>query len=118
VLAEKLGRSTYGGFSIMLVHADIASPHLFHAGSAEQLARYLPDIITGRRIAAVAMTEPNAGSDLASMRTTGRREGPRWKLNGSRIFITNGVHGDIFFVAAKSARRTERANGYLPLIWF
>jgi hypothetical protein len=63
VLAEELGRSTYGGFAItVLVHTDMASPHLFHAGSAEQLARYMPDIISGRRIAAVAMTEPNAGS--------------------------------------------------------
>jgi acyl-CoA dehydrogenase len=59
----------------VLVHTDMASPHLFHAGSAEQLARYLPDIISGRRIAAVAMTESNAGSDLASTRTTGGAKG-------------------------------------------
>ena len=51
VLAEELGRSTYGGFAItVLVHTDMASPHLFHAGSAEQLARYMPDIISGRLV--------------------------------------------------------------------
>jgi acyl-CoA dehydrogenase len=103
VLAEELGRSTFGGFAItVLVHTDMASPHLFHAGSRDQLDRYMPDIIAGRRIAAVAMTEADAGSDLAGMRTTARRDGDAWVLNGSKTFITNGVHGDIYFVAAKT----------------
>lgn len=104
VLAEELGRSTYGGFAItVLVHTDMASPHLFHAGSRDQLARYMPDIVAGRRIAAIAMTEPGAGSDLASMRTTARSDGGGWRLNGAKMFITNGVHGEIFFVAAKTS---------------
>jgi acyl-CoA dehydrogenase len=103
VLAEELGRSTYGGFAVtVLVHTDMASPHLFHSGSAEQLDRYMPDIIAGRRVAAVAMTEADAGSDLAGMRTTARRDGSGWRLNGAKMFITNGVHGDIYFVAAKT----------------
>jgi acyl-CoA dehydrogenase len=103
VLAEELGRSTYGGFAItVLVHTDMASPHLRNAGSPEQLDRYMPDIVKGRRIAAIAMTEADAGSDLAGMRTTARREGDRWVLNGTKMFITNGVHGDIYFVAAKT----------------
>ncbi len=103
VLAEELGRSTFGGFAItVLVHTDMAGPHLHHAGSAEQKSRFMPDIVAGRRIAAVAMTEPDAGSDLASMRTTARRDGDHWVLNGAKMFITNGVHGDIFFVAAKT----------------
>ena len=103
VLAEELGRSTYGGFAItVLVHTDMASPHLQHAGTPDQLARYMPDIISGKRIAAVAMTEADAGSDLAGMRTSARRAGGDWVLNGSKMFITNGVHGDLFFVAAKT----------------
>lgn len=103
VLAEELGRSTFGGFAItVLVHTDMASPHLFHAGTAAQQDRYMPDIISGKRIAAVAMTEADAGSDLAGMRTTARRDGNEWVLNGTKMFITNGVHGDIFFVAAKT----------------
>jgi acyl-CoA dehydrogenase len=103
VLAEELGRSTYGGFAItVLVHTDMASPHLHHAGTPEQLDRYMPSIVSGRRIAAVAMTEADAGSDLASMRSHARRDGDHWVLNGSKMFITNGVHGDIFFVAAKT----------------
>ncbi len=103
VLAEELGRSTFGGFAItVLVHTDMASPHLHHAGTPEQKARYLPDLVAGRRIAAVAMTEADAGSDLASMRSTARREGDGWVLNGSKMFITNGVYADVYFVAAKT----------------
>jgi acyl-CoA dehydrogenase len=103
VLAEELGRSGYGGFAItVLVHTDMASPHLHHAGTPEQLARYMPDIVAGRRIAAVAMTEADAGSDLAGMRCSARRAGDDWLLNGTKMFITNGVHGDVFFVAAKT----------------
>jgi acyl-CoA dehydrogenase len=103
VLAEELGRSTYGGFAItVLVHTDMASPHLHNAGTPTQLAKYMPDIVAGRKIAAVAMTESDAGSDLASMRTTARREGEQWVLNGAKMYITNGVHGDVFFVAAKT----------------
>jgi acyl-CoA dehydrogenase len=103
VLAEELGRSTYGGFAItVLVHTDMASPHLHNAGTPAQLAKYMPDIVAGRKIAAVAMTESDAGSDLASMRTTARREGDVWVLNGAKMYITNGVHGDVFFVAAKT----------------
>jgi acyl-CoA dehydrogenase len=103
VLAEELGRSSFGGFAItVLVHTDMAAPHLHHAGTVEQKRRFMPDIVAGRRIAAVAMTEPDAGSDLASMRTSARRDGDQWVLNGSKMFITNGVHGEIFFVAAKT----------------
>ena len=103
VLAEELGRSTYGGFAItVLVHTDMASPHLQHAGTAGQIARYMPDFIAGRKIAAVAMTEADAGSDLAAMRTTARLDGNEWVLNGAKMYITNGVHGDLYFVAAKT----------------
>ena len=107
ILAEELGRSTYGGFAVtVLVHTDMASPHLVNAGSAAQLARYLPDIISGKKISAVAMTEPDAGSDLASMRTTARRitsaAGDGYLLNGAKMYITNGVHADLYVVAAKT----------------
>ena len=103
LLAEELGRSTYGGFAItVLVHTDMASPHLNHAGSKAQLERYMPALIAGEKIAAVAMTEPDAGSDLASMRTTARRDSDHWVLNGAKMYITNGVHADVYFVAAKT----------------
>src|SRR5258705_10605100 len=76
LLAEELGRSTFGGFAItVLVHTDMASPHLINAGSSEQISRYLPRIVSGELITAVAVTEPDAGSDVESLRTNAPRGG-------------------------------------------
>ena len=103
VFAEALSQSTFGGFIItVLVHTDMASPHLFHAGNAAQKARYMPDVIAGKLITAVGITEPGAGSDVAGIRTSARREGDEWVINGTKMFITNGVHADLYFVAAKT----------------
>lgn len=103
IFAEELGRSTYGGFAVtVLVHTDMASTHLFHAGTDAQKQRWMPGITAGETITAVAMTEPDAGSDLASMRSTARKTEGGYELNGSKMFITNGVHADLYFVAAKT----------------
>lgn len=103
VLAEELGRSTYAGFAITaLVHTDMASVHLFNAGSDAQRAAFMPDIIAGRKIVAVAVTEPDAGSDVKGIQTRGRRDGDDFVLNGSKMFITNGVHADLYCVAVKT----------------
>ena len=103
VFAEALSQSTYGGFIItVLVHTDMASPHLHHAGNAAQQARYMPGVTAGRTITAVGITEPGAGSDVAGLKTTARRDGDEWVLNGSKLFITNGVHADLYFVAART----------------
>src|SRR6195952_104050 len=95
VFAEALSQSTFGGFIItVLVHTDMASPHLHHAGNAPQKARWMPGITAGETITAVAITEPGAGSDVAGIRTTATRsaDGGEWILNGTKLFITNGVH--------------------------
>ena len=103
VFAEALSQSTFGGFIItVLVHTDMASPHLHHAGTAAQKARYLPGVISGETITAVAITEPGAGSDVAGMRTSAKRDGDHWVINGTKMFITNGVHANLYFVAAKT----------------
>ena len=103
VFAEALSQSTFGGFIItVLVHTDMASPHLHHAGTAAQRARYMPGVTSGRTITAVGITEPGAGSDVAGLRTTARRDGDQWVLNGSKLFITNGVHADLYFIAART----------------
>jgi acyl-CoA dehydrogenase len=103
VFAEALSQSTFAGFIItVLVHTDMAGPHLHHAGSAAQKDRYLRQVTAGEKICAVAITEPGAGSDVAGIRTSARRDGEHWVLNGSKTFITNGVHADLYFVAAKS----------------
>lgn len=103
VFAEALSQSTFGGFVItVLVHTDMASPHLQHAGTPAQKAKYLPAVTAGRCITAVAITEPGAGSDVAGIRTTARRDGEHWVLDGRKLFITNGVHADLYFVAART----------------
>ena len=103
VFAEALSQSTFGGFIITaLVHTDMASPHLHHAGSAAQKARYMPGIIAGETITAVGISEPGAGSDVAGMRTSAKRDGDHWVLNGTKMFITNGVHANLYFIAAKT----------------
>ncbi len=103
VFAEALSQSTFAGFIItVLVHTDMASPHLHHAGTPEQKAKYMPRITAGDCISAVGISEPGAGSDVAGIRTSARREGNEWVINGTKMFITNGVHADVYFVAAKT----------------
>ena len=103
VFAEALSQSTFGGFIItVLVHTDMASPHLHHAGTAAQKAKYMPGVTAGTTVTAVGITEPGAGSDVAGIRTTARRAGDQWVLNGTKLFITNGVLADLYFIAAKT----------------
>ena len=116
VFQEALSRATSGGFIItVLVHTDMASPHLAHAGSAAQKARWLPRIISGDLITAVAVSEPDAGSDVAAIRTRAHRvndrDGDAWVINGSKMFITNGVHADLVFVAARTTPEARGSRG-------
>ncbi len=105
VFAEALSQSTFAGFIITcLVHTDMASPHLHHAGSPTQKDKYLRKVTTGELITAVGITESGAGSDVAGIRTTAKRAGDTWVINGSKMFITNGVYADLYFVAAKTGK--------------
>ncbi len=112
ILAEELGRSTFGGFAItVLVHTDMASPHLANAGSEAQQARWMPGIVAGTTITAVAVTEADAGSDVAGIRTTARPDGDDYVINGAKMYITNGVHADLVFVAAKTDTAAKGSRG-------
>lgn len=117
VLAEELGRSTFSGVAITaLVHTDMASVHIANAGSQAQRDALMPGIIAGEKIVAVAVTEPDAGSDVKGIRTTARREGDSYVLNGAKMFITNGVHADLYCVAAKtdlSAKPSQSVSIFL-----
>lgn len=117
LLAEELGRSTFGGFAVtVLVHTDMASPHLARFGSEVQHARYLPGIIKGELITAIAVTEPDAGSDVAGIRTRAVREAQGWRLDGAKTFITNGVHADLYFVAARTDPVAKGSRGISTFI--
>ena len=109
VFSEALGSSTFAGFDVtVLVHTDMATPHLLNSGNDEQFERYLPDIMAGTHIMAIGVSEPDAGSDVAGIRTTAVRDGDGWRINGTKMFITNGVYGDTVIVAA----RTDQDNKY------
>lgn len=109
---EELSRSTFAGFNItVLVHTDMASPHLARFGSPEQLEAHMADIIAGRKITAVGVTEPGGGSDVQALKTRAEKRGNGWVLNGSKMFITNGVHGDLFFVAARTDPHAKGSRG-------
>lgn len=112
VFAEELGRSTSGGFAItVLVHTDLATPYVTNFGTQEQKERWLPAFATGELISAIGVTEPDAGSDVAAMRSTAKRDGEGWRLNGTKMFITNGAIADVVFVAAKTNPESKGSRG-------
>lgn len=89
------------GFYINL-HSNIVVPYIAKLGSDEQKARWLPGLVSGETISAVAMTEPSTGSDLAGMRTRAEDKGDHWLLNGAKTYISNGILGDLVVVAART----------------
>ncbi|MEM1189629.1 MAG: acyl-CoA dehydrogenase family protein [Pseudomonadota bacterium] len=84
------------------LHSRLVGPYFTRFGSTEQCERYLPDCVRGDKILAIAMTEPDAGSDLAGMRSSAVLDGDEWVLNGSKTYISNGINADIVIVAAKT----------------
>lgn len=104
VLGEEMARCRSGGVAFsVLVHTDMSSPWLTRYGTPAQKRAYLPGIVRGETVCALGITEPGTGSDMAGIRTRAVRDGDRYLLTGSKIFITNGVHGDLYFVAARTS---------------
>src|SRR6185369_9533595 len=102
VLCEEMARSRCASLAMAVgVHTDMASPHLYWTGSEALKERYLPAICRGEALTAIAVTEPGGGSDVAAIRTRAVRDGDHYVLNGSKMFITNGVMADLYFVAAR-----------------
>jgi alkylation response protein AidB-like acyl-CoA dehydrogenase len=94
---------------------DVCLPYFLDLATPEQKQRWLPGIVTGELIPAIAMTEPGAGSDLASMSTTARRDGDSYVVNGAKTFITNGINADLVIVAVKTDP-TQRHKGMSLLV--
>ncbi|MDE0716368.1 MAG: acyl-CoA dehydrogenase family protein [Rhodospirillaceae bacterium] len=110
---EELGKSSFGGFTgSTSAHAEMAVPHLINAGTDEQKRRLLPDLIAGRKVSSIAVTEPDGGSDVAALKTRAERKGnDRWVLNGAKVFITNGCLADVHFVAARTDPHAKGSRG-------
>ncbi len=101
LLVEEMTRAncTGPGFSLQ---SDVAVPYIVHYANEDQKKQWLPELCTGQKIIAIAMTEPSGGSDLANMQTRAIRDGDHYILNGSKTFITNGIHADYVIVACKT----------------
>ena len=102
VLIEEIARTGASGLGFPL-HSDIVAPYINAYGSKVQKDRWLPKMAAGELIGAIAMTEPGAGSDLKSVRTTAKREGDHYVINGAKTFITNGINSEIVIVVCKTA---------------
>lgn len=100
-LIEELSAMGFGGIATGTgIHSNIVAPYISRHGTEEQKQQWLTKMVTGEAVGALAMTEPGAGSDVQGIRTTAVRDGDDWVINGSKIFITNGIHADVVIVAA------------------
>jgi alkylation response protein AidB-like acyl-CoA dehydrogenase len=103
VVSEEIARINSGSLqSSFALQDDVFLPYLLGLGTAEQRQRYLPAACAGELIGAIAMTEPGTGSDLQGIRTTAVRDGDEWVIDGTKTFITNGIHGDVVVVVART----------------
>lgn len=109
---EKVGSSLIG----IGLHNDIVVPYFTQYGTDEQKKRWLPKCVSGEYITAIAMTEPGAGSDLASIRTTARKEGNHYIVNGEKTFITNGIHADLVIVVCKTDTNMKPTHKGMSLL--
>ena len=117
VLAEELGRSTFAGVvGVATVHTVMAAPHLLHAGNDQQLRKYMPGIIQGDILTAVAVSEVGAASDVGAMQTKAERVNGKWRINGSKFWISNGVNADLYFVAARTDPASKGPKGISMLM--
>ncbi len=108
ILREEMVRSGSSGLSEgAAVHTDIAVPYLDRFGNDEQKRRWLPGCVSGEIITALGMTEPDAGSDVAAIRTTAIRDGDHYVVNGQKIFITNGMNCDLIVMAVRTTPQSQ-----------
>lgn len=110
ILEETCRLNLHSLSTALNVHANIVMPYINNLGTAEQKTQWLPRMVTGEIVGSIGMTEPGAGSDLAGMRTNAVRDGNEWVINGSKTFITNGLHCGLIVLAAKTDT-TKGAKG-------
>jgi acyl-CoA dehydrogenase len=110
IMIEEDARYGDSGFYHTL-HSRLVGPYLRHFGNEEQRNRFLPKCVTGECILAIAMSEPDAGSDLAGIKSRAVDRGDHWVLNGAKTYISNGINADLVIVAAKTSAETPRQMG-------
>lgn len=102
IAGQELARGGSGGVCAGLMSHTIGTPPIVNVGSDEMKARVVPDILSGNKISALAITEPSGGSDVANLKTTARRDGDHYVVNGSKMFITSGMRADYYTVAVRT----------------
>jgi len=115
IVMEELMRAGATGLAFAN-HSDVVTPYIQRYGTEQQRRRWLPELASGRALAAICMTEPSGGSDLANLRTTARRVGDKFVLRGQKVFITNSTNADLFIVAAKTDVDAPRGKGISLLL--
>jgi acyl-CoA dehydrogenase len=115
VILEELSCAYESGLALTL-HSDVVVPYIHDFGNEAQKKRWLPKCVTGEIVTAVAMTEPGTGSDLAAMTTTAKRDGDFYVINGSKMFISNGIHCDLVVVAVKTDSDPANAHQGISLV--
>ena len=110
LVMEELARGCASTANTFGAHAVLCTENIFRNGNEEQRRKHLPDLMAGRKIGAVAITEPEAGSDALSMRTSAVKKGDRYILNGTKMFITNGPLADVAVVYAKTGETSDSRN--------
>lgn len=116
ILTEELERVGAGLASGISLHSDIVTPYIEAYGTTAQKEKWLPKSVTGEYISAIAMTEPGAGSDLAGIQTTAKKDGDYYILNGEKTFITNGIHADYVVVVCKTDPQASPAYKGVSLL--
>ncbi|MBD8034237.1 acyl-CoA dehydrogenase family protein [Solibacillus merdavium] len=116
ILTEELERVGAGLASGISLHSDIVTPYIESYGTTTQKEKWLPKSVTGEYISAIAMTEPGAGSDLAGIQTTAKKDGDVYILNGEKTFITNGIHADYVVVVCKTNTKASPAYKGISLL--
>jgi acyl-CoA dehydrogenase len=116
VALEQFGRTSAAFSNVIGAHTSIGAMSIFLGGTEEQRRRFMPDLCAGKRIAAFSLTEPGAGSDAASIQTTARKQGDRWLLSGTKIWVTNGPIADVVVVYAANDRALGPRGGITAFI--
>ncbi len=108
ILSEEFGRAAHGSIGMALgVQVSMATPSLHRFGTSDLKHRYLAPALNGEMVAAIAVTEPDAGSDVAAIRTTAKRYGDEWVINGSKMFITNSLQADWLCLLVRTSDDTD-----------
>jgi acyl-CoA dehydrogenase len=116
LLYQELFRAGFAALGVGLaVHSDLVANYLSHFGNEEQKMRWLPKMVSGECIGAIAMTEPGTGSDLAAIQTKAILKNGQWVINGQKTFISNGIHSDLVIVVARTDTIPEKPHAGISL---